>query len=183
MEEKYSIRYFTNPKSNIAGYRHSVLIRYKKKIIIGCILFGIFIAFTIYDAFYPLNGIGKVLCGIVLVIPAAYLFMFRSDFEMARIDFEKIGSNECTLHIYNDSIQVERMKGDAEFPIISLSDNTLKVINRKKYFFLISFLSKCYFTIPKESLSEADKNALAELTENIKNMPRGDLKAAERSGQ
>ncbi len=183
MEEKYSIRYFTNPKSNTAGYRHSILIQYKKKVIIGCILFGIFIAFTIYDAFHPLNGIGKILCGIVLVIPAAYLFMFRSDFEMARIDFEEKGSNEYTLHIYDDSIKLEKMKGDAEFPAISLSDKTLKVINRKNYFFMVSFLNSYSFVIPKESLSEADKNALAELTKKINNMPREDLKAAERSSQ
>lgn len=183
MEEKYSIRYTTNPKSNTAGYRHSILIQYKKKVIISCILFGIFLALTIYDIFHPLNGIWKILYGISLVIPVAYLFMFRSDFEMVRLNFEEMGGNEYTLHIYEDSVQIEKMKGDAEFPVISLSDKTLKVINRKHYFFMVSFLSSRSFAIPKESLSEADKNALAELTKKIKNMPREGLKNNERSGQ
>lgn len=188
MEEKYSIRYFAVPKYNAAAYRECILILYKKTVIICSILLVILIAMTVYDVFHPLNGIGKIIYGLLLVVPVNYLFMFRlfrTDYRSARAGLETDGNgytgNEYIFHIYNDRVSFEKVNSDYDIPQISLSDKTLKVRNKRKYFFI--YASSIYGAIPKKSLSEADKNALFELTEKIKNISREGLKTQEGSGQ
>lgn len=184
MEEKYSIKYVTKAECNIAGGKDLLLLEFKTKFIIWGIMAVIFVALVIYETVcQPLRGFAKLIYAIVLVVPMVNLVTLKYEYDDYKKFCKENSGNEYTLHIYDDSIKLEKMKNDAEFLELSLFDKTLKVINRNNYFFMVSFLKSHYLVIPKESLSEADKNALAELTEKINNILRKSSKSAERSGQ
>ncbi len=182
MEEIYSIKYITKAECNIAGFKDFLLIKFKTKFIIWGIMAVIFVALVIYETVcQPLHGFAKLIYAIVFVVPMVNFVTMKYEYDDYKKYFKENSGNEYIFHIYDNGVKFEKEQNDKEPLVISFSDKTLIAKNKKDYFLIYALPTFC--VIPKESLSEADKNALAELTEKINNMPREELKAAERSGQ
>ncbi len=188
MEEKYSFQYTTIPKINIAAFREAVFEKHKLKTIILLIMFVIFLAMAVYDAFYPISGIWKIIYVILLGVPAAYVFMFRFDYDGVKLYYKENSGNTYNADIYENKVVLEKISQDdkpMEPIVIDLTDSKVIAKDRKNYLFIYCYPGYCVF--PKEALSEADKQVLSSLAQRInafhKEGKNKSPKTADRSGQ
>lgn len=188
MDIKYSFQFITTPKCNIAAIREAYFENNKIRNIILLIMLAMFLIMTVYDAFNSISGIWKIIYVILLVISASHIFLFKSEYDNVKMYFNKNSGNTYRADIYENKIVLEKISQDdnpKDPVVIDFSNGGVIAKNHKNY--LLINCSQGFSGIPKEALSEADKQALSSLAQRInashKKGKNKAKKSAEGSGQ